>query len=247
MKTNKHNTSRTSSNSAANLNVPTIAVPAQLFGAHTMPSVRLHPTMVKLIDHVDRHVLEPCARAALMSAHPQLAELDAFTCPIAAGHWAKRAQSGEHFSAVVTAYSHLVEASVREAVELGLVVRAAHSTITLDSAGMIVVIEGAIVRTAFIPGIEHDFDLPRHLDHRSRDTRRVQAALCEARDADQAYFFDVFRRAIQSIRRFPTENGAGRAEYGALKYVLPSNSALSYESWRGMRLNCGHAPMEFRS
>ena len=214
---------------------PTVRLPHSLAVGRARPSARLHPDNARLVDHISRHALEHSARAALVVAHPALNQVAPFACPIEAARWVRRGNTSECFDGVVAAYAQLVEDSLREAAELGFVVRTSSSMITLDSAGMVVVVEGDIVRTAFIPGIDYEFELPQSLCHRSHDERDAQARRCAQRSADEIYYFDVFRPAIQSIRRFPTTNPNGRAEYGALKNVLPSARMLSLEAWRSMR------------
>jgi hypothetical protein len=209
--------------------------------------VQLHQSWEKLADHVTRHVLSNEARPAIRAAFPDLSDLAEFHSEKDAVRWMRRSTGAGlgPEDPVVQAYSAVVERSVLEAFSLGFLTWTTSTCVTLDSAGFVVVLDGGFVRTAFIPSIERSADHQDQLSGSGRREDRARRRIAEERDGDERYFYEVFRPAIQHIRRFPVENRLGQAEYGALKNVLPPQSQLAFLNWVSMRRQASHSAMEF--
>lgn len=226
---------------------PSFLLP-QGFAAVPQPvRIRMHQSWDKLADHVARHILSDEARPALRAAFPDLTNLDEFDSEKHAVRWMRRDPNSDlgHDDPVVMAYASIVERSVLEASSLDLLTWTTSTCITLDSAGFIVVIDKGAVRTAFVPAIERSSSVQDRVLRSSRREDRARKQLAEERDGDERYFYEVFRPAIQHLRRFPVENRLGQAEYGSLKSVLPPQSQLDFLNWVSMRRQCNHGGMEF--
>lgn len=202
----------------------------------------LHGDLRNLTDHVARHIVEPSARRALVVAHPWLCEIDVFASDAAAERFLSHRANDPSFDAVARAYTRIVQAAIVEADTLGWTVQPARRTsVHLDSAGLLVLIGGGIVRTAFIPGVER-IETEFALRHESRNERIAREARERRWTAAERYYYRVFRPAMRSIRRYPTSGIRGDAQYGSLKRVLPRISDLGFSRWLAMRARLGHAP-----
>jgi hypothetical protein len=225
---------------------PTVPTPTAL-RAEGMPArLRLHPSVSSLFRHLDKHVLDVDARPALRAAFPCIAEVEDLATEKATIRWQRRPDRNVSDDAVV-GYVRMIEQSITEACTLGFFRTGRQTAVTLDSAGLLVVVDHGTVVTAFIPGVDFrgktrsgDDDRSRHEIARN-DRRRAE------RNGDERYYYEVFRPAIQQIRRFPVEDTIGGIEYGALKLVLPRSRHLDLVSWIAMRRGLDHGPMEFES
>lgn len=218
------------------------------FAAITKPvRISLHRTWERLADHVSRHLLSNATRPAIRAAFPDLTDLDEFNCEKHAVRWMRRDPSSELGAddPVVQAYSAIVERSVREAHALDFLTWTRSTCLTLDSAGLIVVIDAGFVRTAFIPSIERSTNDTAPYIRSTRREDRTRKQIAEERDGDERYFYGVFRPAIQHVRRFPADNRLGQAEYGSLKSVLPPQSQLDFLNWVALRRQRSHGAMEY--
>jgi hypothetical protein len=212
-------------------------------GTRTPTDLPLHGDLRVLSDHVARHLLEPSARAALVAAHPWLREIDVFASTAAAERYLSHHAHDPSFEAVARAYTRLVQAALDEAAVLGWSVQVDRKTsVHLDSAGMLVLIGSGIVRTAFIPGVDH-VHVDIEMRHESRNERIAREARERRWSGDERYFYRVFRPALRTIRRFPTTGVRGDAQYGALKRVLPALADLRIGAWQALRTRLGHARM----
>ena len=203
----------------------------------------LHGGLPTLADHIGRHFVEPAARAALVSAHPSLAEIDVFACAAAAKRFMSRREHDPSFDAVALAYARVLQLAIVEAAALGWSVCVDRlSSVYLDSSGLLVVIGGAQVRTPFIPGVDRvASELEQgHQRHNERNSRLAREAKWSG---DERYYYRVLRPAMRAIRNFPTSGVHGDVQYGALKRVLPAVADLGFAGWRSIRAQRGHAPM----
>jgi len=216
----------------------------------------VHGDRALLADHMARHFVERSARPAFAAAHPFLRAIDVFADDRAAEQFLRQLAHAPAndpsfvrsfapaFDAVCAAYARVVQHALREAAVLGWSVAPSRSTrVHLDSAGVLVVVGGGVVRTVFIPGVDRVDDDIAHR-HESR-TERIARAAREARwTGDERYFYRVFRPALRAVRRFPTSGLPGDVQYGALKRVLPAVSDLGLAAWRSLRAEHGHPPID---
>lgn len=207
-------------------------------------NIPLHGDLRVLSDHMARHLLETSARAALVAAHPWLREIDVFASTAAAERYLSHHAHDPSFEAVARAYTRIVQSALDEALVLGWSVQVDRRTsVYLDSAGMLVLVGGGIVRTAFIPGVDH-VHVDIEMRHESRNERIAREARERRWSGDERYFYRVFRPALRTIRRFPTTGVRGDAQYGALKRVLPALADLRIGAWQALRTRLGHARMD---
>ncbi len=223
---------------------PTVELPFEMRTVLGRTSVRLHGGSVSLVDHVQKHILHRTARAALVAAFPSAACCDEFLNDLRAHRW-HRSRPDMGSDPVVWQYRHIVSRSLQEAADLGFYHCRGQRLVSIDTAGFLVLIDRGTVVTAFIPGIDSDFMMPMELDHRSRHELARGSERRRRRDGDEAYFYEVFRPAIQQVRRFPLEDPVSGTDYGVLKLVLPRASKLDLLSWLGMRARLGHGPIDF--
>ena len=208
----------------------------------------VHGDRALLADHLARHFVEPAARAAFAAAHPFLRAIDVFASDAAAerflSHLAHAPAFDASFTAVCAAYARVVQHALREAAVLGWTVTPSRSTsVHLDSAGVLVVIGGGVVRTVFIPGVDRVADDIAHR-HESRAERTAREAREAKWTGDERYYYRVFRPALRTVRRFPTTGLPGDVQYGALKRVLPAVADLDLAAWRSLRAEQGHPPID---
>jgi hypothetical protein len=162
----------------------------------------------------------------------------------------------EHYAGAVRQASH--DAAV-------LTWHASEGTVTvgLGTTGVLLLIDGGVARTAFLPG-QGDADAvrlaadggpallprergmrpPRGTARRPREDRRYLRRQ-ESWSATERLYYLVFRPAVQFIRsRYHHYRDASgrllRCDYALLKPVLPAMSELTLEMWRGRRSLCGH-------
>jgi hypothetical protein len=205
--------------------------------------IPLHGGFSQLADHIARHFVERAARAALVTAYPSLAEIDVFASDAAAKRFMSRREQDPSLDAVARAYARVLQGSIREAAALGWTVTADRSSsVHLDSAGLLVVIGGGLVRTAFIPGVDYSAASSAR-EHESHGERTARLAREARWSGDERYFYRVFRPAMRTVRRFPTGGIKGDVQYGALKRVLPQLSGIGLAEWQSMRARLGHAAL----
>ena len=203
----------------------------------------LHGELRAMADHMARHMLEPAARTALIAAHPWLRDIDVFATDAATERFLSHHAQDPSFDALALAYVRVVETALAEAATLGWRVEVDRRTsVHLDSAGVLVLIGGGVVRTMFVPGVDH-VHVDIALRHESRNERSAREARERRWSGDERYFYRVFRPALRTIRRFPTSGVRGDAQYGALKRVLPAVADIGIEAWQAMRASLGHGPM----
>jgi hypothetical protein len=91
------------------------------------------------------------------------------------------------------------------------------------------------LRTMFFAGIECPISRADRLCHSAADTA-AEHRRAAAWSAEEQHFYRVFRPALQLIRSLPDDAVAGASsQYGALKRVLPSASALRFTGWLSFR------------
>lgn len=223
---------------------PSVQLPAAMQSALGQSSVQLHAGPGRLVSHIEKHILHRHARSAIVAAFPSAKACPEFQSDRQAFRWL-RSRPDVATDPVVDCYRRIVTDSLEEAATLGHFLHRRETLVSLDSAGLLVLIDRGTVVTAFIPGVESDFTIPLEVDHRSRhDILRAEERRRE-RDGDEAYFYEVFRPAIQQIRRFPVEDRISGTDYGALKLVLPTVGGLNFMSWLAMRAQLGHRPIDF--
>jgi len=223
---------------------PSILLPAGFAGTVQPLRVRLHDSWDKLVDHVVRHVLSTEARLALRASFPELTNLDEFISEKAAVRWI-RSPGRTAADPVVTAYRMLIERSLAEAWSLRFVVWNRRTAVTIDSSGLLAVVEDRVLKTTFIPAVESAVAAMREDSRSLRRDDRHRQQLDAKRDGNERYYYGVFRPAVQHVRRFPADNVLSVAQYGALKNALPTQKQLGYLSWCAMRSQAGHPEMEF--
>lgn len=202
------------------------------FAVHTGSPVRLHRTEELFVDHVERHFATAEAIAALEVAEPSVARRAAFRSGRAMVR-ATRAAEGEGARIdLLEGYAECARRTLDQAAALGWIVSPSRSVdIAFAPTGLLVVIERGVLRTMFFPGLESDEDraLRQGLGSAELAAERVRKARWSPLER---HFYRVFRPALQRIRSFPDDRAAGAVgQYGALKRVLPSASALGFEGW----------------
>lgn len=204
----------------------------------------VHGDLAVFAEHLARHALGTDARAALVCAHPELKDIDPFASDAAAERFLSHRAHDAAFETAAAAYTRVVQQALVEAEALDWSVRVDRLTsVHLDSSGLLVVVGGGTVRTAFFPGVDRvAIDLA--LRHESRNERAAREAREHKWSGDERYYYRVFRPALRTVRRFPATSVRGDAQYGALKRVLPKLSELELADWQSMRARLGHAPMQ---
>jgi hypothetical protein len=223
---------------------PSISVPAAICMTWAADKVLLHRGAIHLFDHIERHFLEANARRALRAAYPFLNGYETFQGELHAFRW-KRNPNRSVTDPTVEAYGRVIRQSIHEAAELGFLQAVGSTTVTLDSAGLLVVIDSGVVVTAFIPSIDHELSEALNRDGKSRHEIARDLERRQRRDPDERYYYDFFRPAVQQIRRYPIEDPIGGIGYGSLKRVLPTFDKLDLFGWLGLRRSQGHGAMEF--
>ncbi len=223
---------------------PSILLPAGFARTVQPVRVRLHDSWDKLVDHVVRHILSAQARHVLRAAFPELTNLDEFISEKAAVRWIRR-PGRSAADPVVTAYRMIVERSLAEAWSLRFVVWNHRTAVTIDSSGLLAVIEDRVLKTTFIPAVESALSAMREDSRSLRRDDRHRQQLDSERDGNERYYYSVFRPAVQHVRRSPANNTLSVIQYGALKNALPTQKQMGYLSWCAMRSQAGHPEMEF--
>jgi hypothetical protein len=223
---------------------PSISVPTAICKTWAADKARLHSSAAHLFDHIERHFHEANARRALRAAYPFLNEYETFQGDLQAFRW-NRNPDRSVTDPTIEAYGRVIRQSIHEAAEIGFLQTVGSTTITLDSAGLLVVIDSGRVVTAFIPSIDHELSGALNHDGRSRHEIARDLERRKMRDPDERYYYDIFRPAIQQIRRYPIEDPIGGIGYGSLKRVLPRFDKLDLFGWLGLRRSQSHGAMEF--
>jgi len=154
-------------------------------------------------------------------------------------------------------YSGNVARELRDAAELGWHATKDGTTVALGTSGILVVIKGRIIKTAFLPGLSTPAgvvktsargkkSLPRErADRRSRARRKRNSKGNWGKEAlrtpSEQLYYEVFRPSVKHIRRNHYHDGKALGEepanhYALLKECLPSMKALSLTGWAGIRL-----------
>jgi len=204
--------------------------------AHAAGPVRLHASRELYLDHVEKHFAKTEALQALGFAMPEVAALPEFGSDRALIRALRCDAADPRAMQVLDGYARCAAATLDEAAALGWIVSPrAGTTIAFATSGLLAVIDGGVLRTMFFAGIESQEDRAARLGHSDADAaaeRRREATW----SADERHFYRVFRPAIQLIRKMPDDAVAGAcSQYGALKRVLPSASALRFEAWLSYR------------
>ena len=215
------------------------AAPRIYTAAHPSGPVALHTSRDRYIDHVERHFASAPELAALRFAVPSIAAIDEFSSDRALIRALRCNDSDERSINVLEGYARCVLTALDEAATLGWVVSPCEGTvITLSTSGLLCVIESGALRTMFFAGIE---SAETRADRCGLSTNELAAERRREATwtADELHFYRVFRPALQLIRSMPDDAATGRvSQYGALKRVLPSASALRFEGWCSFRARC---------
>ena len=204
--------------------------------AHPTGPVLLHSSRDRYLDHVEKHFAKAESLQALAFALPTTARSPEFASDRALIR-ALRCDARDPRSAnVIKSYAHCAVQTLNEAAALGwLVSPTPGTTIALATSGLIAVIDRGVLRTMFFAGIECPISRADRLCHSAADTAAEQRRAA-AWSAEEQYFYRVFRPALQLIRSLPDDAVAGASsQYGALKRVLPSASALRLAGWLSFR------------
>jgi hypothetical protein len=187
-----------------------------------------------LADHVDPHDAE--ARAAFF----------------------RRARSthGVSAQAVFDLYREASARTASDAFLLNWHASDGPTTAALGTSGVLVLIDGPSVVTVYLPGqgdpaavrasgeagagcLGRERQLMRRPEHRGRRERQEQERREARRSPEERLYYDVFRPAVQFLRkryhRSWTLDGERRHDDALLKKVLPPMSRLGLEGWQGCR------------
>jgi hypothetical protein len=160
-------------------------------------------------------------------------------------------------------YAGAVRSASRDAALLGWHASEGAVTAGLGTAGLLLLIDGGVARTAFLPG-QGDPEVVRQAAQRGPAALPRERGMRPARgpgrhpreewrylrrqqswSADEQLYHLVFRPAVQFVRsRYHHYRDASgrllRCDYALLKPVLPAMSELTLDGWRGRRGLCGH-------
>lgn len=218
-------------------------------------SVRFFADPRKAARHLCDHVLAAPECHAWGLVEPSIAEAVDLSDPDARWRAAEAALAGRE-PRLLDLYARAAGAESEDAGRLAWHVSEGDETLALGTSGVLLALEGDVLKTAFVPGLgsaaavreaRDDRALRREAGMRSgrpgheRDDRREERRR-ERWSAEERLFHDVFRPAVQHLRgsaydAFDME-GRRTHRYGLLARVLPPMSRLKFHEWREHRARC---------
>lgn len=212
--------------------------------------------------HVRDHVLSNPESEAWRLVWPPLEEVADFDRADARWQLLRAAESdgGASLQPVYDAYAAAIRAEVGDAVQLNWRATRDRVTACLGTGGVVSLFD-PVLRTAMVPGFgsaertqrshQELGGLARMVRHQPmrevrrarRDPRPDRQRRHHQRDRDQRRYFEVFRPAVQSVRRHHHQalNMYGeprRNDMALLKEVLPRQSQLKLDAWQELRRRC---------
>jgi len=223
-------------------------------------SVKLFQDSVAATTHMRDHLLSQPECHAWGTLEPGLGQLVNLQNPGARWKFASGTGSTDNANAerLYSLYCDAVERNLEDAGWLGWHASAGQVTVVLGLDGVLSVIAGDTLRTAFLPGQGSsdavkrsrqescsDNELPREVAFSRRSSRRRKKSglpwgLEAKRTPEERLYYEVFRPAVKFIRKCHYHDGKvcpvdSGNQYGLLKKCLPGMKALSLKNWTEMR------------